>query len=86
MRIQVDQEPTRRAFFSMESQNSSFRDKNKAAPRLPRHAYGVSALVLSQDEVLDEELHHPLLVEAGVAQVGADLDLEALAGLSAGPR
>ena len=33
------------------------------------------------DEVLDEELHHALLVDVRVPLVGADLHLEALAGL-----
>jgi len=32
----------------------------------------------AQDKILDEELHHPLLVDPRVAEVGADLDLEAL--------
>ena len=30
------------------------------------------------DQVLDKEFHHPALVDASVAQVGANLDFEAL--------
>src|SRR5262245_22038477 len=30
-------------------------------------------------ERVDEELHHPILIHRGVAAVGADLDVEALA-------
>jgi len=35
----------------------------------------------AKDEILDKELHHAILVDGGVALIGADLDFKALAGL-----